>query len=96
MQSALNVDLGIGYRYVHAAGSGNLSFDASMPIYAACWLPVHCILRNPLGYEVEGRVHRGPIHNNKTALLTGCDLGCDEADVIHSGFMPDIENVRNG
>jgi hypothetical protein len=29
LQSALRVDPGIGCRYVHAAGSGNLSFDAS-------------------------------------------------------------------
>ena len=77
------------------SGSGNLSFDASMQIYAASWLPVHCFPRNPLGYEVEGRVHRGPIQNNEIALLTRFDLGCDEPDVIHTGLMPDIENIRN-
>src|ERR1700722_9495985 len=43
---------------------------------------------------VEERVHHGPACDNTTALLPRFHLRCDEANVINTCLVADVEHIR--
>jgi hypothetical protein len=79
----------------HGAGSGNLSFNSSMLSISNSLDPRQSQLQETFsGIGVEGRVHHGPAGNNTTALLPRFHLRCDEANVIHTCLVADVEHIR--
>jgi hypothetical protein len=79
----------------HGAGSGNLSFNSSMlPMSNSLDPRPPQIQETFSGIGAEERVHHGPACDNTTALLPRFHLRCDEADVIHTSLVADVEHIR--
>jgi hypothetical protein len=92
--SVFELDLLLAVVAAHGAGSGNLSFDSSKLTTAACRILVSQASRKPSQVpRLRNELTMAQSATTTAALLPRFYLRRDEANVIHTRLMADIENI---